>query len=133
MGWHEDLRITNPAQTEMVLTLHNTNSRTRLEAEVDGRVVAVKPRAGDVTFVLPDRAMHRVTGLGGGRGTRSILKFIAHPPGARPTREMRRELAGAPGARTKSRARPSGARPSGARPSGARPSGQSRRRLVRKS
>ena len=89
MAWHKDLRLTQPKQTEMVYTVHNDNSASRLVWKIEGgSQVSVRPQRGDLVFVLPDRADHQVTSMRGGGGTRSILKFIAHPHSARKLKQF---------------------------------------------
>lgn len=90
MAWHKDLLLTRPRQVEMVYTVHNNNRNTRLVWKMRGRKMELKPCAGDVVFVQPNRTEHKVTPMGGG-GTRSILKFIAYPWGAHKLKRFARE------------------------------------------
>jgi hypothetical protein len=113
MGWHDDTVLTVPYQSELVITLTNNNSNTRVVweplnklAEAMGAYhnhtygdvddpaserVSVTPAAGDVMIVLAGTAMHKVTTLDGGGGARSIIKLVAHAAGARKTGSYRRE------------------------------------------
>ena len=92
MAWHKDLLLTQPRQVEMVYTVHNHNRNTRLVWKTRGKKkMELRPRAGDVVFVLPNRTEHKVTSMRGGGGTRAILKFIAHPRGARKLKRFAEE------------------------------------------
>jgi len=91
MAWHKDLLLTQPRQVEMVYTVHNNNRNTRLVWKVRGKKMELRPKAGDVVFVLPNRTKHKVTTMRGGGGTRSILKFIAHRRCARKLKRFAEE------------------------------------------
>lgn len=91
MAWHKDLLLTQPRQVEMVYTVHNNNRNTRLVWKTRGKKMELRPKPGDVVFVLPNRTEHKVTTMRGGGGTRSILKFIAHRRGARKLKRFAEE------------------------------------------
>ena len=85
-------RLAAARQVEMVYTVHNHNRNTRLVWKTRGKKkMELRPRAGDVVFVLPNRTEHKVTSMRGGGGTRAILKFIAHPRGARKLKRFAEE------------------------------------------
>ena len=93
MRWHKDLKLTQPRQVEMVYTIHNNNKNTKLVWKVEkGKCISIKPKQGDLVLVLPNTAEHKVTSLLNGKGTRSILKFIAHPPNAKKLTTFYREI-----------------------------------------
>ena len=89
MAWHQDLKLTQPMQTEMVYTVENHNSASRLVWKIEGGArVSVRPEKGDLVFVLPNRADHKVTSMKGGGGTRSILKFLSYPEGTQKLKQF---------------------------------------------
>jgi hypothetical protein len=113
MIWHDDIELTEPHQVEIVITLENNNSNTRVVwepadelAEETGQYddmsygddddpvherMSVSPKAGEVLMVEARKAYHKVTPLVGGGGARAIIKLVAHAEGAEKTASYRRE------------------------------------------
>lgn len=78
MAWHKDLLLTQPRQVEMVYTVHNNNRNTRLVWKTRGKKMALRPKPGDVVFVLPNRTEHKVTTMRGGGGTLETRVSLSH-------------------------------------------------------